>query len=85
VKRPGSVTYLLQWEGEATLGLSVRDPHGVVVQNPSSSTSPLRARFFAQTPGDWVIQVKGISVPAPDFPYVLTRVQDKLTAEKPKE
>lgn len=72
VTQPTTLTYILQWNGIATLGLTVRDPRGSIVHDEVSSDSPLRVNLRADTVGDWVCQVKGASVPSSDFPYVLT-------------
>lgn len=70
------LTFLLHWEGAATLGLVVQDPQGRTVFDSTSPTAPIRAEVTAK-PGDWVCWVKGASVPRPAFPYVLTLVLHK--------
>ena len=77
ITRSTKATYILQWSGAATLGLTVRDPRGAVVREESSPDSPLRVNLQVDTLGDWVCQVKGISVPSRDFPYVLTLARDR--------
>jgi len=76
ITQPTKITYILQWGDAATLGLIVRDPHGTVVRDESSSDSPLRVNLQADTMGDWICQVKGIRVPSRDFPYVLTLARE---------
>jgi len=70
--QPGTLAYILTWSGSATLGIVVRDPHGRTVHESASATSPLRIEIPTTTLGDWVCQVKGMSTPKPNFPYVLT-------------
>lgn len=72
VTQPCTLTYILTWTGAATLGLLVRDPHGRTVYDAASGTSPIRIELPAEVNGDWLCQVKGVRVPQPDFPYVLT-------------
>lgn len=76
-KRSTRLTYILQWNGNATLELTIREPHGFVVVNKTASDSPFRVELQADTLGDWVSQVKGVNLPYPNFPYVLTLVLDR--------
>ena len=75
--QPTALTYILHWEGAATLGLVVQDPSGRIIHDSASATAPIRVEVPTATVGDWVCWVKGISVPRPGFPYVLTLVQRK--------
>ncbi len=75
--QPAALTYILQWNGSATLGLTVRDPQGEAVYLDTSSTSPWRITVPGAMPGEWMCYVSGVEVPALDFPYVLTVVLDR--------
>jgi hypothetical protein len=75
--QPTAGTYILQWNNSATLGLMVRDPRGSVVYDQVSSNSPQRATLRMDLPGNWTCQIKGVRVPSPNFPYVLTLVLDR--------
>jgi len=77
VTQPINLTYVLHWEGVATLGLAVQDPQGRIVSDLSSSKAPIRLDVTATIPGDWVCFVKGVNIPKVDFPYVLTLVLQK--------
>lgn len=74
---PTSLTYILQWHGSATLGLTVREPRGSVVRDEFSSDGLLRINLRADTMGDWICQVRGVKVPSLNFPYVLTLVLER--------
>jgi len=77
VAQPTTLTYVLHWEGAATLSLVVQDPQGRTAHDSASATAPIRVDVPANVPGDWVCWVKGVSVPRPGFPYVLTLVLRK--------
>ncbi len=76
-EQPTLLTYILQWGGNATLGLVLRDPSGTVVCDENSDDSPLHIELQANTIGSWICQVKGVSVSTPMFPYVLTLVHTR--------
>jgi len=83
VDRPTTITFILHWEGQATLGLSVRSPDGAVACRDHSASSPLRATFPAETLGTWTAEVEGIDVPAARAPYVLTLINEKAEPVAP--
>lgn len=72
VKMLGTLTYILFWQGQAELGLEIKDPQGALIGELSSANSPIRLEVPATTPGTWQCWVKGVNVPHNDFPYVLT-------------
>jgi len=77
ITQPTSLTYVLHWEGAATLGLVIQDPQGRTVYDSASTKAPIRMDMMAGVPGDWLCWVKGVNVPKSDFPYVLTLVLHK--------
>jgi hypothetical protein len=70
--RPASLSYLLHWEGNGTLGLTVEDPNGRVLYDGTSHKSPVRVNLAASVPGRYICWVRGVSVPGSPLPYVLT-------------
>ncbi|HZO64489.1 MAG TPA: hypothetical protein VFB74_05765 [Kribbellaceae bacterium] len=66
------VTCILQWDGKATLQLTVRAPDGGIARRDQSRRSPLRVQVPTRTPGTWVAQVNGIDVVSDRVPYVVT-------------
>lgn len=72
VSKPTNLTFLLHWEGKATLGMVVQDPQGRIVHDSASDKAPIRVNVAANKTGDWVCWVKGVKVPHAKFPYVLT-------------
>jgi len=76
-KRSTRLTYILQWNGDATFELTIREPHGFVVLKTTAPDSPFRVDLQADILGDWVCQVKGVNLPYSNFPYVLTLVLDR--------
>lgn len=80
VTEPVMLTYALQWEGGATLGLQVRDPSGTVVFDQTSASAPLRATLPARETGDWAGYVRGAQVSGQPAPYVLAVSLDRKRA-----
>lgn len=78
VSDPARTTSILQWDGKATLGLTLRAPDGTVARRETSSRSPFRVSLPAGAAGTWTCEVEGIDVIAPPLPYVLT-----ITSESP--
>jgi len=72
VAKPAAVTCILQWDGNATLRLSVRAPDGTVAGHETSPRSPVRLTVLARSLGTWVAQVEGVDVRADRIPYVVT-------------
>ena len=72
-----NLTYILHWEGAATLGLTIQDPQGRMVYDSSSAKAPIRVDVTANIQGDYLCWVKGVNVPKSNFPYVLTLVLHK--------
>ncbi len=70
VAKPAAAMCLLQWDGAATLRLSLRAPDGTVASH-ASSHSPIRVGLQAYTPGTWSAQVTGVDTPSARIPYVL--------------
>lgn len=69
--QPSTLSYILSWTGMAVLGLEVLDPQNHIVRDVNSIRSPLRLIIQVNQLGDWKCRVKGITVPSPNFPYVL--------------
>jgi hypothetical protein len=87
VTTPTILTYVLQWEGTATLGLVVQNPQGNIVQEGESAQSPLRLDISTTETGEWICWARGVDVPQAQFPYVLTLRSSVLTSrpDKPPE
>ena len=77
ITQPVNLTYILHWEGAATLGLAIQDPQGRMVYDSSSAKAPIRVDITANIQGDYLCWVKGVNVPKSNFPYVLTLVLHK--------
>lgn len=76
VAQPTAVTCILQWEGAATLGLSVYEPGGSPAGRDVASGSPLRMNIQAGATGTWSAHVEGVEVPSTPIPYVLTLIHE---------
>jgi uncharacterized protein YegL len=81
VTQPVTLTYILSWNDEASLRLSVRDPRGQITRDETTQSSPLRVEVRATTPGEWTAQVTGVRSAQPDVAYVLTLAVDSGTAQ----
>ncbi len=84
VVQPVTLVYVLYWEDHATLGLTIEDPTGKALHDTASSRSPLQLEIPMAVPGKWLCQVKGVDVPRPAFPYVLTLVTRGATSTSQK-
>jgi uncharacterized protein YegL len=71
ITEPAATICILQWDGVATLELSLRAPDGTVASH-ASSRSPIRVGLQAYLPGAWSAQVRGVGAPSAPLPYVLT-------------
>lgn len=71
VAKPAATTCILQWDGPATLELSLRAPDGTRADHRSSS-SPIRVGLQAYAAGTWSASVTGVEVGTPSQPFVLT-------------
>jgi len=71
VAKPAATTCILQWNGPATLELSVRAPDGTRASHRSSQ-SPIRVGLQAYAPGTWSAEITGIDVRSAQEQYVLT-------------
>lgn len=60
---------IVQWDGNATLGVTVRAPDGSVAERRSSSSSPLRVAVLNPALGTWACTVEGIDVPLTGMGY----------------
>ena len=69
VSGAAAATCIVQWEGKATLGVTVRAPDGSVAGRGSSSSSPLRVTAPTPTPGTWACTVEGIDAPPAGITY----------------
>lgn len=69
VSEAAAATCIVQWEGKATLGVTVRAPDGSVAGRGSSHSSPLRVTVLTPTPGTWTCTVEGIDVPSAGMTY----------------
>jgi hypothetical protein len=63
VSQASVATCIVQWDGKATLGATVRAPDGTVAARGSSPSSPLRVTVPTPAPGTWACTVEGIDVP----------------------
>jgi len=81
VTQPVTLTYILSWNDEASLRLSVRDPRGQIARDETTQSSPLRVEVRATTPGEWTAQVTGVRSAEPDVAYVLTLAVDRGAAQ----
>jgi hypothetical protein len=69
VSTAAAATCIVQWDGKATLGVTVRAPDGSVAGRGSSPTSPLRVTVLTPTSGTWACTVEGIDVPSAGKTY----------------
>jgi uncharacterized protein YegL len=69
VSDAAAATCIVQWEGKATLAVTVRAPDGSVAGHGSSSSSPLRVTVLTPTPGIWACTVEGVDVPSAGIAY----------------
>ena len=70
VSEAAGATCIVQWDGQATLGVTVHAPDGTVAGRGSSSSSPLRVTVLTPTPGTWACRVEGVDVPSAGMTYV---------------
>jgi hypothetical protein len=82
VTDPAPVTCILQWDGKATFGLSLRAPNGNIGAKGKSPTSPLRLTVPAPAEGTWTAVVEGVDVKADNIPYVVTLSTERDRARK---
>ena len=69
VSEAAAATCIVQWDGKATLGVTVRAPDGSVAGRGSSPSSPLRVTVLTPTPGTWACRVEGVDVPSAGMTY----------------
>jgi uncharacterized protein YegL len=69
VTEPGVATCIVQWEGTATLSVTVRTPDGKVAGRGKSATSPLRVTVPTPVSGTWTAMIEGIDVAASGLRY----------------
>jgi hypothetical protein len=69
VSEAAAAICIVQWDGKATLGITVRAPDGSVAGRGSSPSSPLRVTVRTPTPGAWACTVEGIDVPSAGMTY----------------
>jgi hypothetical protein len=69
VSEAAAATCIVQWEGRATLGVTVRAPDGSLAGRGSSPTSPLRVTVPTPTAGTWACTVEGVDVPPAGMTY----------------
>jgi hypothetical protein len=69
VSGAAAATCIVQWEGKAILGVTVRAPDGSVAGRGSSPTSPLRVTVLTPAPGTWACTVEGLDVPPAGMTY----------------
>jgi uncharacterized protein YegL len=70
VSEAAAAICIVQWDGKATLGVTVCAPDGSVAGRESSSSSPLRLTVLTPTPGTWACRVEGVDVPSAGMTYV---------------
>ena len=80
--------YVVQWEGNGTLKLTVRDPHGTIQVEQTGQRPPLQYEVAQAAAGTWNCQVEGLSLPYNNFPFVLTvakgvQARERLDAAVP--
>jgi len=71
VDKPVATTCMVQWNGPATVELTLHAPDGTVASHVGSR-SPLRVGSQAWVAGTWSAQVRGVDIPTGRLPYVLT-------------
>jgi hypothetical protein len=64
-----AATCIVQWDGNATLGVTILAPDGSVAGHGSSASSPLRVTVLTPTPGTWTCRVEGVDVPPAGMTY----------------
>jgi uncharacterized protein YegL len=64
-----TVACIVQWEGKATLAVTVRAPDGSVAGHGSSPSSPLRVTVLTPIPGTWACRVEGVDFPSEGTTY----------------
>jgi hypothetical protein len=64
-----AATCIVQWDGQATLGVTVRAPDGSIAGRGSSPSSPLKVTVRTPTPGTWACTVEGIDAPPAGMTY----------------
>ena len=69
VTEMGVATCIVQWDGSATLGVTVRAPDGSVAGRAKSATSPLRVTVPTPNPGTWTAVIEGVDVAASGLRY----------------
>ena len=69
VSGAAAATCIVQWDGKATLGVTVRAPDGSVAGRGSSSSSPLKVTVLTPTPGTWTCTVEGVDVAPAGMTY----------------
>jgi uncharacterized protein YegL len=69
VSGAAAATCIVQWDGKATLGVTVRAPDGSVAGRGSSPSSPLKVTVLTPTPGTWTCTVEGLDVPPAGMTY----------------
>ena len=74
---------LLNWQGDATLRLSVQGPNGRAILDSASDLAPLGGEIVGAGVGVIECRVEGVRVPHPNFPFVLTFASAQRAATPP--
>jgi hypothetical protein len=69
VSEAAAATCIVQWDGKATLGVTVRAPDGSIAGRGTSPSSPLKVTVLTPTPGTWACTVEGVDVPPAGMTY----------------
>lgn len=74
--------FVLNWQGDAELRLTIYDESGSVSQERVTNKAPLIAEVANARKGTWSCDVTGTKVPHRNYPYVLT-IASANVAKKP--
>jgi len=68
-KGAGSLTAMLNWKGQARLGVEVQGPSGIWQEE--GDTQPVRLNVPSASAGRWRYRIIGKDVPGKNFPFVV--------------
>jgi hypothetical protein len=69
-RQAGDLIFILNWEGNAKMKLSVFNPDGSLFQSIESDKPPLQIFSPSAVTGCWLFQVKALSSSSKNMPYV---------------
>ena len=64
--------FVLNWQGDAELQLTIRDPTDATVQERAAASGPLICEVAPSRAGRWCCVITGLNVPHKNFPFVLS-------------